>query len=88
MLLEKKEYNLHEVDRFETEIIRASREFITASVPKLLREILGLKGVIGHPGPKYVCMYVCMYVCVYVNTALPDMTIYNFFSTRIEILLI
>ena len=41
-----------EVDRFKTEIVRASRDFITAPVPKLLRETLGLKGVIGHPGPK------------------------------------
>ena len=41
-----------EVDLFKTEIVRASRDFITAPVPKLLRETLGLKGVIGHPGPK------------------------------------
>ena len=41
-----------EVDRFKTEIIRAFSSFITAPVPKLLHETLGLKGVIGHPGPK------------------------------------
>ena len=51
MLLEKKNVCI-EVDRFKTEIVRASRDFITAPVPKLLRETLGLKGVIGHPGPK------------------------------------
>ena len=52
MLLEKKNIICIEVDRFKTEIVRASRDFITAPVPKLLRETLGLKGVIGHPGPK------------------------------------
>ena len=52
MLLEKKNIVCTEVDRFKTEIVRASRGFITGPVPKVLSEILGLKGVIGHPGPK------------------------------------
>ena len=52
MLLEKKNIICIEIDRFKTEIVRASRDLIAAPVPKLLRETLGLKGVIGHPGPK------------------------------------
>ena len=51
MLLEKKNIICIEVERFKTEIVRASRGFITGPVPKLLRETLGLKGVKGHPGP-------------------------------------
>ena len=51
MLLEKKNVCI-EVDRFKTEIVRASRDFITGPLPKLLRETLELKGVIGHPDPK------------------------------------
>ena len=52
MLLEKKNIVCTEVDRFKTEIVRASRGFITGPVPKILHETLGQKGVIGHPGPK------------------------------------
>ena len=52
MLLEKKNMICIKVDRSKTEIVRASRGFITGPVPKLLRETLGLKGVKGHPGPK------------------------------------
>ena len=44
MLLEKKHIICIEVDRFKTEIVRASRGFINGPVP------LGLKGAIGHPG--------------------------------------
>ena len=51
MLLEKKNIICIEVDRFKTEIVRASRDFITGPLPKLLRETLELKGVIGHPDP-------------------------------------
>ena len=50
--LKKKNIICIDVDRFKTEIVKASRDFITAPVPKLLRETLGLKGVIGHSGPK------------------------------------
>ena len=52
MLPEKKNIICIEVDRFKSEIVRASTGFITGPVPKLLRETLGLNGVIGHPGPK------------------------------------
>ena len=52
MLLEKKSIICIEVDRFKTEIVRASRGLITGPVPKLLREALGLKSVTGHPGPE------------------------------------
>ena len=52
MLLEKKNIICIEVDRFKTEIVRASKGFITGPVPKLLCETLRLKGVIGHPGLK------------------------------------
>ena len=55
MLLEKKHTICIEVDRFKTEIVRASRAFISGTVPKLLCEsvnLLGLGGVIGPPGPQ------------------------------------
>ena len=52
MLLEKKNIICIEVDHFKTEIVRASRDFITGPVLKFLHETLGLRGVIGHPGPK------------------------------------
>ena len=54
MLLEKKHIICIEVDRFKTEIVRASTGFITGSVPKILHETLGLKGVIGHRGRPYL----------------------------------
>ena len=49
--LKKKNIICIEVDRFKTAIVRASRGFITGPVPKVFRETLVLKGVIGHPGP-------------------------------------
>ena len=52
MLLEKKNIICIEVDRFKTEIVRASRGFITGPLPKLLHKTLGLKDVKGHPDPK------------------------------------
>ena len=41
MLLEKKSTISIKVDRFKTEIVRASRGFILGLVPKLLREPAG-----------------------------------------------
>ena len=41
MLLEKKNTISIKVDRFKTEIVRASRGFIPGLVPKLLREPAG-----------------------------------------------
>ena len=52
MLLEQKNIICIERDHFKTEIVRASRDCSTWPVLKLLRETLGPRKVIGHPGPK------------------------------------
>ena len=51
MLLEKKNIICIEVDRFKTEIIRASRDFIPGPGPKLLREAAGAEGCYRTPRP-------------------------------------